>query len=311
MYWHKNKTNGKLYIGMTKDLDKRWSNDGKQYSKCPYFWNAIQCHSWDGFEHIVLQDNLTKEEAQKLEKSLIKEYQTQNRDYGYNIADGGAGGATVRGGLHRLSKKVYQYNLDGTFIRIWENAQRASEELRICVSDIHTACRQEKGVRKAGNYMWRYKYYDSIKPYVRLSFSRIPIAQLDVNFNIINIYDCISYVDATIYNREKVTNCCKGKSLTHNGYYWCYEDDLNNFKEKMLERLQNNVQKRQQNRTKAINQYDLQGNLLNTYISAKEVEKLTGINRHSVQAFCKRGVGNYGISTGYIWRYAEDIRYLK
>lgn len=74
---------------MTKDIKKRWSNNGSQYKLCNLFWKAIQKYKWDGFEHIVLIDNITKEMACIIEKELIKKYKTQDKKFGYNLADGG------------------------------------------------------------------------------------------------------------------------------------------------------------------------------------------------------------------------------
>ena len=56
-----------------------------------------------------------------------------NSDKFYNLASGGDGGRTCYGETHHASKKVYQYDKDGNFLREWDNAQRASEELGICV----------------------------------------------------------------------------------------------------------------------------------------------------------------------------------
>lgn len=89
LYIHENKINGKVYVGITsKDKpEKRWLN-GKGY-KGTYFYNAIQKYGWDGFEHKILFSNLSQEQAFALEKRIIKDLKANNREYGYNIADGG------------------------------------------------------------------------------------------------------------------------------------------------------------------------------------------------------------------------------
>jgi len=49
IYIHKNKINGKVYIGQTgQDPKKRWDN-GNGYKTCSRFWNAIQKYGWDNF----------------------------------------------------------------------------------------------------------------------------------------------------------------------------------------------------------------------------------------------------------------------
>ena len=89
VYIHKNKINNKVYIGQTgQKPEKRWDN-GKGYITSSKFWNAIQKYGWDNFEHIIIKENLTAEEANELEEKLILEYHSQEDDYGYNINYGG------------------------------------------------------------------------------------------------------------------------------------------------------------------------------------------------------------------------------
>lgn len=54
------------------------------------------------------------------------------------------------------------------------------------------------------------------------------------------------------------------------------------------------------NNVKPINQFDLNGNLINTYFSAKEAERQIGINAVSI---CECLKGRTKTSGGFIWRY--------
>lgn len=89
LYMHRNKTNGKRYIGITKDVARRWAGQGSRYQKSPRFYNAIKKYGWDGFTHEIVLDGLTLEEANRYEIEYIARYQTQDRAKGYNIAPGG------------------------------------------------------------------------------------------------------------------------------------------------------------------------------------------------------------------------------
>ena len=81
--------NNKKYIGITKnEPKKRWGN-GKNYKTSVYFKKAIDKYGWENIEHKIIYTNLSKEEAEKQEQLLIKYYKSNNRDYGYNIANGG------------------------------------------------------------------------------------------------------------------------------------------------------------------------------------------------------------------------------
>lgn len=81
---------GKCYIGIThyNNPNKRWQN-GLGYRRNPFFIRAILKYGWDNFEHIILYDKLSREEAVDKEIYLIKYY--KNLNISYNITDGGDG----------------------------------------------------------------------------------------------------------------------------------------------------------------------------------------------------------------------------
>ena len=89
IYIHKNKINGKVYIGQTSQKpEKRWDN-GRGYETSSKFYNAILKYGWNNFEHIILYTNLTLEEANHKEQELIEQYKSYEDDFGYNITHGG------------------------------------------------------------------------------------------------------------------------------------------------------------------------------------------------------------------------------
>ena len=91
VYMHTNKTNNKVYVGITyRNVQERWQN-GLGYKKDqPVFYNAIRKYGWDGFEHIVFAEHLTEKEAKHMEILLIALYKTNckkydNPEYGYRF----------------------------------------------------------------------------------------------------------------------------------------------------------------------------------------------------------------------------------
>lgn len=90
VYIHTNLENNKKYIGLTSQKPQvRWKY-GYGYEKCPYFFNAIKKNGWNGFSHEIVLQNLTKDEAEMFEIAMIKYYKTTNKEFGYNIDNGGS-----------------------------------------------------------------------------------------------------------------------------------------------------------------------------------------------------------------------------
>ena len=90
VYQHKNKINGKIYIGITSQKpEDRWGSQGCNYKSSPHFYSAIQKYGWNNFEHNILFTGLTKEQACLKEQELIKQFDSMNREHGYNSTSGG------------------------------------------------------------------------------------------------------------------------------------------------------------------------------------------------------------------------------
>ena len=122
VYMHESPS-GKIYIGMTGQApEKRWCN-GKGYRTNSYFSSAIEKYGWSNFQHKILEENLTKEEAQHKEMELIAFYKSNDRNFGYNIEAGGQ--------CSCLSEETKRK------ISMAHTGMKASEETRHKLSDSH------------------------------------------------------------------------------------------------------------------------------------------------------------------------------
>lgn len=86
LYKITNKVNGKFYIGMTKNLERRWTVHCSAGSKCPKLKAAIDFYGRDSFTKEILCIG-EKEYILDLEEKLIAAY--DNTTVGYNIHKGG------------------------------------------------------------------------------------------------------------------------------------------------------------------------------------------------------------------------------
>lgn len=85
------------------------------------FHRAIQKYGWENFTHEILYENLNKEAANKIERDLIKKYDSINN--GYNIQEGGYTSLTKES-LDKMSKSLKQGYIDHP-----ERKKRISEKL--------------------------------------------------------------------------------------------------------------------------------------------------------------------------------------
>lgn len=76
--------NGKIYVGISKNLpNARW-NEGAGYETQKKFYKAIQAFGWINFKHEIIAAGLSEEDARSLESKLILEYRSNEEEYGYN-----------------------------------------------------------------------------------------------------------------------------------------------------------------------------------------------------------------------------------
>ena len=64
---------GRCYIGATNRGKERWGYEGCNYRNHPLFYSLICQIGWSNIKHEILTENLSKEDAQRLEKQLIIE----------------------------------------------------------------------------------------------------------------------------------------------------------------------------------------------------------------------------------------------
>lgn len=103
VYIHVNKANGKKYVGITSQpVERRW-REGHGYKRNHHFFRAIEKYGWDNFEHIIVETNIPLERAARLEESLIKKYNTTDKNLGYNKSTGGE--ASAKGNRFRLTEE--------------------------------------------------------------------------------------------------------------------------------------------------------------------------------------------------------------
>lgn len=208
VYMHVNKTNGKRYIGITCNSPKsRWKR-GTGYAKQKRFFSAIKSYGWDGFDHFILFEGLSKEEAEKKEAELIEEYQSNDLRYGYNIENGGV--------TNKLSDEQKEH------LREVNLGKKHSAETKRKMSKSH------KGMSTAWLTGIKVSEETKRKHSVAISGAHNPRAkkvyQYDLDGNLVAEYDYMDMVKEAmnINTTGHISQCCRGERGKAYGYMWSY-----------------------------------------------------------------------------------------
>lgn len=139
--------NGKKYIGITKqEVEKRWLK-GNGYKENKYMFRAIKKYGWENIKHIVLFENLTKEEAEQKEIELIKFFKSNERQYGYNIQNGGNCIGTFSEETKKKISKALKGNINGINSRRGKHhTESAKEKLRQAILGRHLSEETKKKI---------------------------------------------------------------------------------------------------------------------------------------------------------------------
>lgn len=226
VYKHTNIENGKIYIGITgQNIHRRWQNGAGYYGT--YFYNAIKKYGWDRFTHEVLHTGLTQKEAEEIEVALIAKYRSNNRIYGYNIAEGGK---VVSGSHDRVGKKNHRsqsvnvYDVNGNYIATYESQNIAAKELDIKRKGITKNCRGESATYKGYIFAYAGKEYvkkQKYKPGKHPNHHTTAVCLLDDEGNVIERFDSMLEAAKKYQCRANgISKCCKGYLKTYLGRRW-------------------------------------------------------------------------------------------
>ena len=220
VYQHKNKINGKVYIGITKqEPEQKWRH-GQGYKSSPHFYAAIQKYGWDNFEHNILFQNLTKEKACKKEQELIAKYHSMDREFGYNSTSGGDIFTMNEETKQKISQSMIG-NKNGL-------GHPCSEEKKKKISKAqkgkHLTEEHKQKLSEAAKNRHT-PCSDQAKENIRKASHKKPIYCEELKTVFESVQECSRQLGIPATNISKL---CKGRGKTLKGYHLRYYDDTIN-----------------------------------------------------------------------------------
>lgn len=131
------------------------------------------------------------------------------------------------------NKAVYQFDINGVFIREWESLKIAGETLGIVRTNISACVNHSKVYNQAGGFIWRFKS-EIIKPRnlenneignVHNKNSKKPIMQLSRDNYFVAEWESIRYAARSLsIGDTEIGFCCRGIRKTAGGFKWKYKN---------------------------------------------------------------------------------------
>lgn len=297
IYKIENLVNGKVYIGQSININQRWSKH-KADLRHNNHDNVHLQNSWnkygeDSFSFEVIE-NCSEQELNDKEIYWINEYNSYEREFGYNLTLGGAG--------TKLLHPMLQFDLSGKFIKEWENGTIASSQLNINPATLY-GCANKK-YKHAGRFIWIYKEdyenEESLKWYLENQKMQ-NVLQYDLYGNLLKIWTCCADIVKEL--KFNPIQCLLHITKTCNGYIFKYVNDPLVIDKQYCEIVRNIISIINR---KPFYQIDSNGKIVNYYHTLNEAER-DGWAERCVNECC-RGLRN--VYKGYIWVYETDINMI-
>lgn len=284
VYCIENLENEKKYIGSSKDIYGRWKEHKNALRKNKHHSYKMQ-RAWnkygeDSFKFYIIQIFIGKEkELRKLEQYYLDLYKSYDFNYGYNVSFTSEGGGSF--------PATEQNMIDGKF--------KISKEQFDAI--IYYLCNTKLSVPKISKItnvnprsIYQIYFKDNYNNLVKdlIFIKREAFGENSWNSKI-NENQAMEIINRLL-NKEYIVDISKDYNITTSTLW-----DIYNHKTwiHLTENITFPKYEKASGRTnKPINQYDLNGNFIATYKSAREVEKEIGISFRNVSRYCN-GIRNH------------------
>ena len=293
IYKIENLINGKIYIGQSKNIKRRWithkaiiNTTSKRLQK---LWDnplyaAFRKYGTKNFSFSVIEE-CSPEKLNELEIYYIKKYHTYIKDplcNGYNATPGGEGGKSLTN---------EEINL---ILKLWNNNKS--------IIDIHKITGFGKNTIK--DYLRQFSLYDETENYLRgirarINNTTISVAQYKVDGTLVNIFSSLNEIYEKLgYYHKYIHNNLINKTATAYGYYWIFNNK--DHKTQLIEK------RKIVSIYMPVVQFSLQGDYIMTYSSAREAAEKLNLNSGAIRNNC---IGKSKSSGGFQWKYIKDVPY--
>lgn len=294
-----NNINGRIYIGQSIDIYKRWkAHKHKKYSgdnDCAIY-KAFHKYGLDNFSFNIVEE-CDPENLDDREIYYIEKYNSYLG--GYNMTRGGNGlGFPLSEEIRRKTSRskggeeIIQLSLNGDYISEYFSISEVERALDIPHENIIKVLNGQ--YKSAGGYVFVKKsLYSSNKSYVCKRDKDIrPVKQYTLDGIFVREYENqIIASDATGICNVTISAVCRGDNIhkTAGGYQWVFSGDEYRIRKIIPHE-------------RSVLQFDKNNNFIREYERVRDAAKSIGVTDGCIIGCCS---GIQKTSGGYIWKYKE------
>lgn len=242
IYQITNQINGKIYIGQSIDIERRWNQH--RYGKGSIILkNAINKYGINNFKFEILEEiafidkNHTIEKLTELEDKWLNDKKPYLKENGYNQnkkgkpnipivrpKDYGQLISKIKIDNNHCGKPINQYNLEGKLMKKWKSAAQVERCLGFKAENISACCLRK--TKTSNGYIWRF-HYDNINEndFNTLKLRKKPIIrkfnQLTLSGKLVKQWNSFKeLVQNSDFDNRPVKKCCDGYRKDYKGYKW-------------------------------------------------------------------------------------------
>lgn len=235
VYFLKNKINGKVYIGCSKDIKHRLkTHKSSSRIKEGHLYSDIREYGWDSFENGIVEicdENILYEK----EIFYIKKYNSTNPDVGYNKTHGGKHCTASEELRKKLivnktelqGRAIVSVNIDSKDINKYPSLRGYCRDNNKDQSVILDALQNRRPTAYGCVWFYEDEYYENfdLKEYMKSSKKVKKICMFDMNWNFIKEYNTAQEACVDGFDSSAIIKCCKGVYKHHRNYKWKYKID--------------------------------------------------------------------------------------
>lgn len=234
---------------------------------------------------------MTEDDAKRIEVEQIAKHRSKEWEYGYNCTLGGDGALgyirsqeAIQGTIDGNSKTIYQYSIDGEFVKEWKSAITIERELGYSSTCIGACCLGRR--KQAYGYIWKHDYAEKVES-ITIGLECNPIHQYSLDGKFIRSWKSGKQIEKELgFYSTNIYLCCNGGQISAYWFLWSYD------KKDYIEGLDQ----------LEFSQYDLDGNYIKTFNSVLKASEELGHTHLPIHAVCR---GEYRQAGGYLWSYEK------